>query len=100
MQSLNFKCCKTTWARCQKFNFVRQGRIPISDDYIETIQHHLEGLSHVSSNRTIKSVWKNKDNLREDILVRYRHLPMSVSYNTYPFKDDMSYSSYYKYIGN
>jgi hypothetical protein len=72
----------------------------LSVDYIESIKQHMNKFSNAASNRTIKSKWKNSFGKRENIPVRHRILTLKESYNRYPYKNEISFSSYYYYMEN
>ena len=69
-----------------------RGEKKLSTEIIQSIQHHLESLSEISANRMVyKKVDGGKKNL---VNARYMRVPYTEAYLTFPFKKEISFSSF------
>ena len=67
---MGFKCSKYLWANCLSSKFPeKRGRKRVNQDLVTSIQQHLESLSEIVSNRSIKSSFKDSNNLKFDVPV-------------------------------
>lgn len=70
---MGFKCSKYLWANCLSSKIPeKRGRKRVNQDLVTSIQQHLESLSEIVSNRSIKSSFKDSNNLKFDVPVYYR----------------------------
>ena len=75
-----------------------RGEKKLTADIIQSIQHHLESLSEISANRMVyKKVARGKKIL---VNTRYMRVPFTEAYLTFPFKKELSFSSFYNHKGN
>ena len=52
------------------------------------------------SNRSIKSSFKDSNNLKFDVPVYYRTKSLKEIFNSFPFKNEISFTSFFSYMNN
>ena len=73
-----------------------RGEKKLSFDIMESIQHHLESLSEIAANRM---VFKKVGGSKMLVCVRYMRVNYAEAYLNYEFKDEISFSSFFKHRG-
>ena len=88
---LDFKVCKRMWSNClnrEKRN--KGGKPKLKSFFIHKINSHLTKNSEIAANRFLKLQKEN---------AMYRSVTISDAYNNYKYKENISLSTFYKYIG-
>jgi hypothetical protein len=97
VNELNFKVCKYLWSEAKLVKEPsKRGRKEIQVDLKIAIQEHLEKYSNVSSNRSIKFPIGNDE--KTDIAVQHRNETLEIIYDNFPFKNEIKFSTFCKYI--
>ena len=63
---------------------------------IEAIQHHLEGLSEIAANRMI---YLRTSKQKKLVSVRYMRVHFSEAFLIFKYRNEISFSTFFKYIG-
>ena len=99
--AMGFNCSKYLWACCLSEKIPeKRGRKRVNEDLVSSIQQHLESLSVIVSNRSIKSSFKESNNLKLDVPVYYRTKSLKEIYDSFPFKNEISFTSFFSYMNN
>lgn len=98
---LGFNASKYLWKKCFTLEpELKRGRKRLELDLVAAINKHLELYSFSSSSRTVKSDFKVQNSTKEDVPVQYRTETLTDLYETFDFKNELSFSCFYSYISN
>ena len=100
VRSLGFNCSNNLW----KSSLNKEPRGPVGRKCLKTeirssMNNYLDKNSEIAANRTV--LIKNPDDLESDkqiVSVKYRHTNLTDLYTNFDRKEELSYSSFYKYV--
>lgn len=90
-EELGFNCSSNLWSSCLNGKERNHGgRKSIKPDLIESAEEYVKSISSVASNRVIK---------KNDVIQNVYHCDrtMTAAYSSFPFKNELSMSSFRKY---